>query len=1165
MGDTDAVNSGLRHLQAWFVTGSQHLYGAGRLEQVGEHARAIAACLDEAPEIPVTVVAKPVVTTPDGIAAVLREADSSPDCVGVIAWMHTFSPAKMWIAGLTRLHKPLVHLHTQFNRDLPWAEIDMDFMNLNQSAHGDREFGFIQTRLRRGRKTVVGHWQDPQVAARLGCVDARGGRLARGAPAPDRALRRQHARGRGHRGRQGRGAGPARLLGQRLRRRRPRRARRGGAATPRSTPLVDAYDDRLRRRAGAAIGRRPPRGAARRRPGSRSACGRSSTTAASAPSPTRSRTWAGSRSCPGIGVQRLMADGYGFGAEGDWKTAALVRILKVMGDGPARAARRSWRTTPTTWATRCPRCSARTCSRSARRSPAGRPSCEIHPLSIGGKADPVRLVFDAAPGPGVVVGLADLGDRFRLIANEVDVVEPDAPLPRLPVARAVWRPRPDLPTAAEAWLTAGGPHHTALTTGAADRAADATSPRWPASSSCRSTARRPRPRSGASSAGTRRTTSSSAGRERAGGGRRDPHVRPGRARPADARGHRPAPPARRADVSVTGGLLGRAAAHEPRADAARTPSSSWSRPATSRTSASRPGPRPAATGRSGSCSTGRSRSSTRTSTSGSRASAWELGRAWDDGDRRDGRPGDRPRGGGAARRTATSTRSSRSWRPGASTATSSSATSCTASATSSRRRSPGTGRSATTGCWPWPGAPPTRVGRGPRARRRRRDRRPSRDRDGAGRAVPGDRRGPLPRARAASTSTGAATAGSARGGSAAPTGRTVEPVREARDVAGHAVRQLYLDAGAVDVAVETGDAALLDAVHARWRDMVATRTYLTGGLGSRHAAGGVRRPVRAAARPRLHRDLRGDRRRDARLAAAARDRRPRRGRRDRARRSFNGVLSGVSSDGDRFFYVNPLQRRTHRVAAEPGTGERKPWYACACCPPNLVRTFASWPQVLATTDDDGLQVHQYAAGEIAATVGGGRVRLAIETDYPWSGRVRVTVVEAPADDVDPAACGSPAGRRPATIDWGGGDARGRRRRATASVHATRRWRAGDAVELDLAMPARITEPAPAGRRDPGLRRARARPARLRHRDRRPPRRRRGRGRPPRRGRHARAGRAPRPRTGRDRAVGPGDDRRRRTTRPRGDPLPRVGQPVGRGDAGLDPARRPRRNRHPAPG
>ncbi len=291
------------------------------------------------------------------------------------------------------------------------------------------------------------------------------------------------------------------------------------------------------------------------------------------------------------------------------------------------------------------------------------------------------------------------------------------------------------------------------------------------------------------------------------------------------------------------------------------------------------------------------------------------------------------------------------------------------------------------------------------------------------------------------------------------------PVREAQDVAGHVVRQLYLDAGAVDVATETGDADLLEAVHRRWRDMVATRMYLTGGVGSRHELEGFGDPY----------ELPPDRAYAETCAAIASVMLAWRlllatGDPDCAdvieRTIYNGVLSGVSLDGTRFFYVNPLQRRTHRVAADLGAGERAPWYACACCPPNLVRTFGSWPQYLATTDDHGIQVHQYAAGEIHATVPGGDVRLSIETDYPWEGRVRVTVHETP-DAPWTLTLRVPGWVGSGSVDWyaaanGSVDATpanpitaGDRR-----VECSRVWRAGDAVVLDLDMPGRITAPAP---------------------------------------------------------------------------------------------------------
>ena len=450
----------LKSLEAWFVTGSQHLYGDAVLDRVDENARCIASALDAAPSVPVRIAPKRVVTTPEAIEQLLREADAAPDCIGVVAWMHTFSPARMWIAGLAGLRKPLVHLHTQYNRDLPWDEIDMDFMNLHQSAHGDREFAFIQTRLRRGRKTIVGHWEDPAVAARLGWWaraaagwhEARGLRIARfGDNMRDVAVTEgDKVEAQVRLGFSVNGYGVSEL------------ARRvAKASDPEVDALVREYGERYDLAPGLAPGgdrHAELRVAARIEAGLRSFLSEGGFSAFT----DTFEDLGDLQQLPGIGVQRLMADGYGFGAEGDWKAAALVRILKVMGDGlPGGASFMEDYTyhlgdpVPEVLGAHmlevCPSIAE------------GRPSCEIHPLSIGGRADPVRLVFDAAPGPAIVVGLVDLGDRFRLIANEVDVVHPDRPLPRLPVARAVWRPRPDLATAAEAWLTAGGPHHTCLT------------------------------------------------------------------------------------------------------------------------------------------------------------------------------------------------------------------------------------------------------------------------------------------------------------------------------------------------------------------------------------------------------------------------------------------------------------------------------------------------------------------------------------------------------------------------------------------------------------------------------------------------------------------------------------------------------------------------------
>ena len=449
----------LESYEAWFVAGSQGLYGDDVLRQVAENAAVIASGLDSAEGIPIRVVVQPVVSSPEAIEEVCRRADSDRACIGVIAWMHTFSPAKMWIPGLKALEKPLLHLHTQFNRDLPWGEIDMDFMNLNQAAHGDREFGFILSRLRVPRKIVVGHWQDPQVVER---VDS----WARAASGLHEARHLKVARF---------GSNMRRVAvtdGDRL----EAQVRLGVAvdgfgvadleasmANVDSTvvdDLIAEYHDLYDMAQELATGGERHQSlvdAARIEQGLRDFLAEGGFMAFT----DTFEDLAGLPQLPGIAVQRLMADGYGFGAEGDWKTATLVRLMKVMGAGRGRGASFMEEYTyhfgdsgPKVLGAHmlevCP-------------SIAGhRPSCEIHPLSIGGKDDPVRLVFDAATGPGVVAGLIDLGNRFRLVTNEVELVDPDAPLLRLPVARAVWEPLPDFSTATSSWLLAGGSHHTCL-------------------------------------------------------------------------------------------------------------------------------------------------------------------------------------------------------------------------------------------------------------------------------------------------------------------------------------------------------------------------------------------------------------------------------------------------------------------------------------------------------------------------------------------------------------------------------------------------------------------------------------------------------------------------------------------------------------------------------
>jgi L-arabinose isomerase len=454
--------------ELWFLTGSQHLYGEETLAQVDAQSREVAAALNDAAAIPFPVVHRPVLTTPEAIRRTCLEATADDDCIGVIAWMHTFSPAKMWIGGLAALGVPLAHLHTQFNRSLPWAEIDMDFMNLNQSAHGDREFGHIQTRLRMARKVVVGHWSDRAVHARLGG-------WARAAAGLDEARRlsvirfgdnmREVAVTEGDKvqaqlqlGFSVNTYGPSEL-----------------AATVDAIPdadvdaLASTYDDAYAlapelRRGGDRHG--SLRDAARIELGIRGFLDARGARAFT----TTFEDLAGLRQLPGIAAQRLMADGYGFGAEGDWKTAALVRVLKVMAEGlPGGTSFMEDYTYDFGPANPTPQHPGEPLLLGAHMlelcpSIAGAtPSCEIHPLGIGGREDPVRLVFTAAPGPAIQLGLLDLGTRFRFVANLVDVVTPEHELPRLPVARALWRPQPDLATAAEAWLLAGGPHHTVFT------------------------------------------------------------------------------------------------------------------------------------------------------------------------------------------------------------------------------------------------------------------------------------------------------------------------------------------------------------------------------------------------------------------------------------------------------------------------------------------------------------------------------------------------------------------------------------------------------------------------------------------------------------------------------------------------------------------------------
>jgi L-arabinose isomerase len=445
----------------WFLTGSQGLYGPETLAQVEQQSRQIVDQLNAAEGLPVPVEWKAVLTESASIHKIIMAANADPDCIGLITWMHTFSPAKMWITGLDALKTPFLHLHTQANVSLPWAEIDMDFMNLNQAAHGDREFGYIQTRLGVPRTTVAGHVSDPAVQARI----AGWQRAARGVA----AIRNLKLARFGDNMRN-----VAVTEGDKV----EAELRFGVSVnTYGVNDLVERVDagsdaeveDLLERYADAYDivpqlqhgGERHEslRYSAKIEAGLRSFL----TDGGFSAFTTNFEDLGGLRQLPGMAVQRLMADGYGFGGEGDWKTSVMLHTIKAIGAGtPGGTSFMEDYTyhlgpgTPKILGAHmlevCPTIAAE------------RPRIEIHPLGIGNREDPVRLVFDAAPGSATVLGICDLGDRFRLVLNEVDVVAPDEPLPKLPVARAVWEPKPDLATSAESWITAGGPHHTVLST-----------------------------------------------------------------------------------------------------------------------------------------------------------------------------------------------------------------------------------------------------------------------------------------------------------------------------------------------------------------------------------------------------------------------------------------------------------------------------------------------------------------------------------------------------------------------------------------------------------------------------------------------------------------------------------------------------------------------------
>jgi len=449
--------NGLKKLEVWFVTGSQHLYGPKTLQKVAANSQEIAGALDSSPSIPTRVVFKPVVKTPAEVSALCREANDAANCIGLITWCHTFSPSKMWINGLKLLSKPLAHLHTQHNRQIPWSAIDMDFMNLNQAAHGDREHGFMLSRMRRNRKVVAGFWQSVEVQRQLGAwcraaaawhdwQDARfcrfGDNMREVAVTEGDKVSAQMQFGFSV---NGYGVGDL--------------VRQVKAVTDGEIDRLAAeYEARYAvapklRKNGAR--RSSLREAARIELGLRAFLAEGEFKGFT----TTFEDLHGLEQLPGVSAQRLMAEGYGFGAEGDWKTCALVRAMKVMAGGLTGGTSFMEDYTYHFDSKRSLVLGAHMleiCPTIAQ----GKPSLEVHPLGIGGKADPVRLVFNVPPGPGLNASLLDLGNRFRLLVNEVKVVPPEKPLPKLPVARALWVPQPNLELGATAWIYCGGAHHT---------------------------------------------------------------------------------------------------------------------------------------------------------------------------------------------------------------------------------------------------------------------------------------------------------------------------------------------------------------------------------------------------------------------------------------------------------------------------------------------------------------------------------------------------------------------------------------------------------------------------------------------------------------------------------------------------------------------------------
>ncbi|MBW8349509.1 L-arabinose isomerase [Bacillus sp. IITD106] len=444
-----------RVYEFWFVTGSQLLYGEDVLVQVEEHSKQMAAGIDRDSAVPYKVVFKSVVKESDAIRRLFLEANADENCAGIITWMHTFSPAKMWIAGLKALKKPLLHLHTQYNRDIPWGSIDMDFMNLNQSAHGDREYGFIGARMNVTRKVVVGHWESEDVRTRIGgwmgtAVAFNESQNLKVARFGDNM--RQVAVTEGDKveaqiqlGWTVNGYGIGDLV-QRI----------NEVTESQVDELMTEYENKYNIvEEGKQDG--PIREAIRYQAKIEIALKAFLEEGGYTAFTTTFEDLHGMKQLPGLAVQRLMEQGYGFAGEGDWKTAALVRLMKIIANGKGTSFMEDYTyhfepgnemVLGSHMLEVCPTIAET------------KPTIEVHPLGIGDREDPARFVFNGASGKALNASIIDLGHRFRLVINEVDAVKVEKEMPKLPVARVLWKPQPSLSQGAENWIMAGGAHHS---------------------------------------------------------------------------------------------------------------------------------------------------------------------------------------------------------------------------------------------------------------------------------------------------------------------------------------------------------------------------------------------------------------------------------------------------------------------------------------------------------------------------------------------------------------------------------------------------------------------------------------------------------------------------------------------------------------------------------